>query len=245
MRSTSSEQSARAIAEELKGQTGRDHPAIHGDTTTGDGVRRLVETASEALGGRVDVLVNNSGPFTMTPFIELSESDWDRIFDANVKAAYLATRLIAPCMRERGWGRIINISAVSTALRNHSLYGLAKNALNFLTEELAVELGPEITVNAIEPGQIVESADDIAEFDPAFVPRAIEATPAGRLVSRGEVAEIAIQLCRPAFTMVTGATIPVDGGVSVPPLLAQSGKLRYEHGDPTSPANRRPAGGCS
>ena len=84
--------------------------------------------------------------------------------------------------------------------------------MNFLTEELAVELGPEVTVNAVEPGQIVESAEDIAEFDPTFVPRAIEATPAGRLVSRAEVAEIVALLASPAFDIVTGAVVPVDGG---------------------------------
>jgi NAD(P)-dependent dehydrogenase (short-subunit alcohol dehydrogenase family) len=115
-------------------------------------------------------------------------------------------------MKSAGWGRIVNISAASYVLRNHSIYGLAKDALIFLTEELAVELGPEVTVNAVAPGQIDESAADIAEFDPTFVDRSIEATPAGRLVTRREVAEIVAALCSPTFTVVTGATIPVDGG---------------------------------
>ena len=78
--------------------------------------------------------------------------------------------------------------------------------------ELAVELGPEVTVNAVAPGQIIESAADIAEFDPTFVDRSIEATPAGRLVTRREVADIVAALCSPTFAVVTGATIPVDGG---------------------------------
>lgn len=208
----SSADAARALVERLTEETGLEHVAIQGDTTTGDGVRLLVEAAMSALDGRIDVLVNNSGPFTMSPFVELPEAEWDRILNANLKAAYLASQLVAPGMRERGWGRIVNISAVSTHLRNHSLYGLAKNAMNFLTEELAVELGPEVTVNAVEPGQIIESAADIAEFDPTFVPRAIEATPAGRLVSRAEVAEIVALIASPAFDMVTGAVIPVDGG---------------------------------
>jgi enoyl-[acyl-carrier protein] reductase III len=69
-----------------------------------------------------------------------------------------------------------------------------------------------VTVNAVAPGQIIESAADIAEFDPTFVDRAIEATPAGRLVTRREVAEIVATLCSPTFAVVTGATIPVDGG---------------------------------
>lgn len=203
---------AQELAERLTRETGRKHVALQGDVTNSDGVRRLVGSARDALGGRIDVLVNNCGPFSMTPFSELPEPEWDRIWDANVKAAYLAAQLVAPGMRAAGWGRIVNISAASYVLRNHSIYGLAKNALIFLTEEFAVELGPEITVNAVAPGQIVESAADIAEFDPTFVERAIAATPLGRLVSRREVAEIVCALCSPTFAVVTGVTIPIDGG---------------------------------
>jgi NAD(P)-dependent dehydrogenase (short-subunit alcohol dehydrogenase family) len=207
---------ARELVVRLEREMGPGHVAIQADVTKSDEVSRLVEEAAEGLGGGVDVLVNNAGPFSMTPFAELPEPEWDRIWDANVKAAYLASQLVAPRMREAGWGRIVNISAASYALRNHSIYGLAKDALRFLTEELAVELGPEVTVNAVAPGQIVESAADIAEFDPTFVDRAIEATPAGRLVTRREVADVVVALCGPAFAMVTGTTIPVDGGFRLP-----------------------------
>jgi NAD(P)-dependent dehydrogenase (short-subunit alcohol dehydrogenase family) len=207
-----SEATARALAERLGEQTGRKHYVLPGDAAKPAEVRSLVEAAVEQLGGRVDVLVNNAGPFSMTPFVELPETDWDRIWDANVKAAYLASGLVAPGMRAAGWGRIVNIAAGSVYTRNHSIYGLAKNGMVFLTEELACELGPQVTVNAIAPGQIIESAADIEEFDPGFVPRAIEATPAGRLVTRSEVAELVALMCSPAFDMVTGTTIPIDGG---------------------------------
>jgi NAD(P)-dependent dehydrogenase (short-subunit alcohol dehydrogenase family) len=202
---------AEALAERLRAETGLDHLALPGDVGNSDELRALVDRALAEL-GRVDVLVNNAGPFSMTPFAELPEAEWQRIWDTNAKAAYLASQLVAPGMRSAGWGRIVNISAGSIYLRNHSIYGLAKAALVFMTEELACELGPEITVNAIAPGQIVESAKDIEEFDPTFVPRAIEATPAGRLVTRAEVAELVALLCTPAFDMVTGMTIPLDGG---------------------------------
>jgi NAD(P)-dependent dehydrogenase (short-subunit alcohol dehydrogenase family) len=202
---------AEALAVRLRSETGRDHLALAGDVGRAEELRALVERALSEL-GRVDVLVNNAGPFSMTPFADLPEAEWDRIWDTNTKAAYLASQLVAPGMRTAGWGRIVNISAGSIYLRNHSIYGLAKEALVFMTEELACELGPEVTVNAIAPGQIAESAKDIEEFDPTFVPRAIEATPAGRLVTRAEVAELVALLCAPAFDMVTGATIPLDGG---------------------------------
>jgi NAD(P)-dependent dehydrogenase (short-subunit alcohol dehydrogenase family) len=195
-------------ARELVARLGPGHVAIGGDL---EDPMPLVATALEAL-GRIDILVHNAGPFAMTPFAEMNEGEWDTIWDINVKAAQIATRLLAPGMRAAGWGRIVLLSAGSMYLRNHSIYGLAKQALSFLAEELALELGPEITVNAVAPGQIAESADDIAEFDPSFVERAIAHTPAGRLVTRAEVAELVTALCGPSFDMVTGATLPVDGG---------------------------------
>ena len=111
-----------------------------------------------------------------------------------------------------GWGRIVNLSAGSADLRNHSIYTLAKSAIVTLTETLANELAPEILVNCVSPGQIAESADDIAEFDPSFVERATATTPLGRLVTRPEVAALVAELCGPLFAGVTGVTIPVDGG---------------------------------
>lgn len=206
-----SERTAHELAARLRADTGRPHPCVGGDLATPSGVRSIVDGALAALGS-IDVLVNNAGPFAGRPFLELAHEEWDTVLDANVKAAFLATRLVAPGMRQTGWGRVINVSAGSRYLRNHSVYGLAKDALVFLTEELACELGPEVTVNAVAPGQIAESAPDIEEFDPEFVPRAIASTPAGRLVTRAEVAELILALCSPPFDMVTGETIAIDGG---------------------------------
>jgi NAD(P)-dependent dehydrogenase (short-subunit alcohol dehydrogenase family) len=207
-----SEDAAAALVRDLEATTGRGHTAVGGDVSDPDSIRRMVAEAIERLGGGIDVLINNAGPFSMTPYVELSEEEWDRIWDTNVKACYLTCRLVARGMRERGWGRIVNVSAGSAYLRNHSIYGLAKHAVIFLTEELAVELGPEVTVNAVAPGQIAESAADIAAHDPTFVERAIRHTPLGRLVTRGEVAELVAVMLSPAFDMITGVTIPVDGG---------------------------------
>jgi NAD(P)-dependent dehydrogenase (short-subunit alcohol dehydrogenase family) len=136
--------------------------------------------------------------------------------NANLRAAYLCAQQVAPGMNARGWGRIMNISAGSAFLRNHSVYGLAKAAIIFLTEALAIELAPGVTVNAIAPGQIAESAPDISEYDPTFVERAIRITPTGRLVSRADVARMMVALCAPAFDMVTGLTLPLDGGARLP-----------------------------
>lgn len=191
------------------------HVLVTGDLADGDDVRRLVGEALEHV-GVVDVLVNNAGPFAMDPFAEMTEETWDTVVDVNLKAAYLLCQAVVPGMRAAGWGRVVNISAGSAYIRNHSVYTLAKRALVTLTEELAVELAPEITVNAVAPGQIAESAEDIAEFDPTFVERAIDWTPLRRLVTRAEVAALVAELCGPAFASVTGATIPIDGGWRLP-----------------------------
>jgi len=202
---------SRATAEHLiAGFPPGNHAAVHGDTSHEDGIRAMIDAAATAAPGPIDVLVNNSGPFAMDPFVDLEPSEWDRIWTANVKAAYLASRLLVPAMK--GWGRIVNVSAGSAYLRNHSIYTLAKDALITFTEALAVEVAPDVNVNCVAPGQIAESAHDMADFDPSFVERATRATPLGRLVTRDEVAGIVAELCGPRFDVVTGVTIPIDGG---------------------------------
>jgi NAD(P)-dependent dehydrogenase (short-subunit alcohol dehydrogenase family) len=190
------------------------HPAyaVPGDLSVGSQARSVVEQAIDRLGGRIDVLVNNAGPFNADPFVKLTEAEWDRIMNVNLKAAYLAAQAVAPGMQSAGWGRIINMAAGSAFIRNHGVYGLAKGAVILLTEELALELGPEITVNAVAPGQIAESGPDISAIDPTFIERAIAHSPGGRLVTRREVANVIVWLCSPAADLITGHTIPIDAG---------------------------------
>jgi len=208
-------QQSRDLAEALiAGLPPGRHVCVPGDLSHTDGIVAMVDAAVEAAPGTIDIVVNNSGPFSMVPFVSLEPVEWDRIWTANVKAAYLTSKMLIPAMD--GWGRVVNVSAGSAYLRNHSIYTLAKDALITFTEALAVEVAPTVTVNCVAPGQIAESADDMAAFDPTFVERAIEATPLGRLVSRDEVAGIVVELCGPRFAAVTGVTIPVDGGGHLP-----------------------------
>lgn len=207
----SSQSEANDLVAELAAINSLGHRAFQANLANSTEVYALCADA-QAEFGTIDILINNVGPFSMEPFIELDESEWDRVWDVNVKAAYLCVKSLASGMIEAGWGRIVNVSAGSAYIRNHSIYTLAKQALTTLTEELALELGPSINVNAIAPGQIAESADDIADFDPTFVERAISWTPAGRLATRREVAYIVAELCDTPYDIVTGATIPIDGG---------------------------------
>ena len=105
------------------------------------------------------------------------------------------------------------MAAGSAFIRTHSIYGLAKSSVMHLTESLAVELGPEVTVNAIAPGQILESAAIMDTFEPGFSEEEIQAAPLKRLVTRPEVADMMALICiSPAMQCVTGHTFVVDGG---------------------------------
>lgn len=189
--------------------------AIPADVTKSSEVSRMCREAVEAL-GRIDIVVNNAGPFSKDPYLELEEDIYDLVMDANVKAIYLTTRELAPQMKANGWGRIVNMCAGSAFVRNHGVYGLAKAGVKILTEELALELGPEITVNAISPGQIFESLPDIHRFDPTFGERYTAKACLKRLVTRSEIANIIALICTTPFDTMTGMTIRVDGGAEIP-----------------------------
>ena len=186
--------------------------AFAADVARSDDVRRLVSDVTGAL-GPVAVLVNNAGPFNDTPFHALAEADWEYVMAANLKAVYLATQLVAPDMRRAGWGRIVSIGATSAFVRSHSVYGLAKAALLHLTESLAVELAPAITVNAVVPSQIASPRTDRL---PDYKARAIAATPLGRLVTQEEIARMVVLLCSRDFDFVTGQRLVLDGGRTLP-----------------------------
>lgn len=186
--------------------------AFQADVARSDDLRGLVDAVTRAL-GPVSVLVNNAGPFADTPLRTLAENDWDYIMDANLKAVWLAAQRVAPGMERLGWGRIVNLGATSGLARSHSVYGLAKGALLHLTESLAVELAPTITVNAVVPSQIASARTDRM---PAYKAAAIAATPLGRLVTEAEIGRMVALLCSPAFDFVTGRAIVMDGGRSIP-----------------------------
>ena len=188
--------------------------AIPADLSSAAQIARLCREALERF-GRIDILVNNAGPFNMDPFLQLSEKTWNLVMDVNLKAVYLMAKELAPQMKSGGWGRIINMCAGSAYVRNHGVYTLAKAGVKMITEQLALELGPEITVNAIAPGQIYESLPVIHEYDPTFGERYKARAPLDRLVTRKEIAAIIARLCLPEFDTMTGVTLKVDGGAEL------------------------------
>ena len=187
------------------------------DTRFDDQVKKMI-TDVFSLFGSVDILVNCAAmPASGTSRIDSFEGeDLMEQIDVKVSGYLRCAKYASKYMKDNGWGRIINISAGSADVRNHSVYSLANSGVRFITECLALELGPEVATNAISPGQIKESAPDISEFDPTFVENTIRHTPMGRLVTRQEIARVAVLLCSQVFNSVTGQTIRMDGGKAFP-----------------------------
>lgn len=186
--------------------------AFQADVALADDVRRLVGEVEAALGS-VSVLVNNAGPFADTAFRSLTERDWDYVMNANLRSVFLASQRVLPGMEKLRWGRIVNLGATSGLVRSHSVYGLAKAALLHLTESMAVEFAPHVTVNAVVPSQIASARTDRM---PDYKAAAIAATPLKRLVTQPEIARMVALMCSPVFDFVTGRAIIMDGGRSIP-----------------------------
>jgi len=202
---------ADAVAEAIRA-AGGEAATVQADLAVSGDVRRLVAQVDARL-GPVSVLVNAAGPFADTTFRTLTERDWDYVMTTNLKAVFLASQLVLPGMERLGWGRIVNLGATSALVRSHSVYGLAKAALLHLTESMAVDFAPHVTVNAVVPSQIASARTDRM---PAYKAAAIAATPLGRLVTQPEIARMVALVCSPAFDFVTGRAIVLDGGRSLP-----------------------------
>jgi 3-oxoacyl-[acyl-carrier protein] reductase len=181
-------------------------------------VARMVD-AVVARHGRIDVLVNNASIFStlaMRPFTEIPLEEWDRVLRVNVTGTFLCARAVAPHMRERGWGRIVNVSsaAVTMGRPNYLHYTTSKAAVIGMTRSLARELGPHgITVNAVLPGATdteVERATVTAQQKAAMI--AMRAVP--REETPEDLVGTVLYLASEASAFVTGQSLTVDGGLT-------------------------------
>jgi NAD(P)-dependent dehydrogenase (short-subunit alcohol dehydrogenase family) len=182
--------------------------ALKADARDDAQIEATVKETVAAL-GRLDILINMASTYVKTE--NPTETDWNDAIDSNAKSAFLFATHAAPAMRQHGGGRIVNISdwlpiSGRPRYKGYVPYYTSKAAVAALTESLALELAPEILVNAIAPGPILAPPDFTAEE----TARVIEATPLRRWGGAEEIARAALFLIETEF--VTGECLRVDGG---------------------------------
>jgi NAD(P)-dependent dehydrogenase (short-subunit alcohol dehydrogenase family) len=200
---------AEATATAVRG-LGRKAAIVQADLAVPDDCRRLVRESVEAL-GRLDVLFHLASVYQRIPYDELTDADWERVLAVDLRAAHLCVQAAVPHLRAGGRGRIVTFAdwiAASGRPRytGYLPYYVAKAAVVALTEVLALELAPEILVNAIAPGPVL-APPETPDEELAAVERA---TPLGRWGGEEEIVKAALFLVETDF--VTGETIRVDGG---------------------------------
>jgi len=167
--------------------------------------------------GPVTVLVNNAGITGFTPFEELTDEEWDRMMEINLKGTFIVTQVVLPDMKAAGWGRIVNISSSSaqTGAINMAHYSASKGAVVTLTRTLAQELGPlGITVNNIPPGSIMHTLMSEANRERFQFPveELLRTLPVRRTGEPEDIANACAWLVSEDSGYVTGQTIGVNGG---------------------------------
>ena len=171
--------------------------------------------------GRLDVLVNNAGALLVADAAETSEEEWDRLMDVNLKGPFLVSREAVKQMRRNGGGAIVNIGSVLglVAMPKRAAYAASKGGLVLLTKAMALDHAAEsIRVNCICPSIVdTELVQGLfaTQADPEAARRArAQAIPLGRFGQPVDVAQLAVFLASDESSWITGAAIPVDGGLT-------------------------------
>jgi 3-hydroxybutyrate dehydrogenase len=196
------------------------------DLRNPDDIARMVTAASDAFGG-VDILINNAVVRHTAPVEEFPLDDWDEGIAVNLSAAFHTIRLAVPGMKQRNWGRIINVSSIYglRGARNRVGYVTTKTALIGMTRAVALEtLGHNITCNAVCPGTTETPVHDAtiqetmardglsrADSERRFL---TGKQPSGRFITAEHVAALMVFLCGTDGGDITGAVLPIDGGWS-------------------------------
>jgi NAD(P)-dependent dehydrogenase (short-subunit alcohol dehydrogenase family) len=197
---------AEEVVREIRGG-GRRSISLQADVSLRADVQKMFAAAEKEF-GRLDILVNNAGMFFAARFEELTDEQWDRIMNANLKSQFLCAQAAAPIMRKQGRGRIINLTSLGGILPwpAYTHYCVSKAGAIMLTKCLARALGPEILVNSIAPGTIQFPGE---APDEDFIKR----VPLHRVGTGDDIAGAVAYLATADF--VTGQIIAVDGGRSL------------------------------
>ncbi|MDY0041068.1 MAG: 3-oxoacyl-ACP reductase family protein [Desulforhabdus sp.] len=186
--------------------SGRRAIAVQADVSQSSEVSRMVEKVEREL-GKIDILVNNAGIIHRDRLENIREEDWDRVISVNLKSVFLVTQAVLPGMRQRRWGRIINLSSVAaqTGGVTGPPYVASKAGIWGLTHSYAALLVKEgITVNTVAPALIDTEMLSNLTVKPEFI-------PVGRFGTVQEVAEVIVMLAKNGY--MTGQTISANGGL--------------------------------
>jgi len=205
---------AQAVVADIQGRGG-EAILVMADVSQAEGAQRLADTAFHHF-GQVDILVNNAGVARDGLVVRLSEADWDRVLDVDLKGAFLCTRAVLKYMLRQRWGRIINITSVVGLMGNpgQANYAAAKAGLLGLTRAVAREVASRgITANAVAPGFI--ETDMTRALAPQLQEDIRGHIPLGHFGSPEDVAHAVAFLAAPEAAYITGQVVCVDGGLAM------------------------------
>lgn len=206
------EAAGRATAERLKGRF------IATDISKKTDAEHAVNEAVKAFGG-LDIIVQNAGIFPWTLIENIEPEEWDSVMAVNLKGTYLAARAALPVMKAKKYGRMIFTSSITgprVSSPGHGHYSASKAGINGFIKAAALEFsGYGITVNGIEPGNILTEGMKMHR-SATFIKTMEDAVPLGRLGTPRDIANAALFLASDDASYITGTTIIVDGGQTLP-----------------------------
>ncbi len=208
------EERAKEAVEKIKADGGEAMYVV-ADMSKKEDIENVVDETVEKY-GTVDIVFNNAGAITYKNTMEIDLEEWNRIYAINVTSHLIMAQKVAPIMKEKGEGYIVNTGSIAgtSARWGLSAYATTKHAVSGLTKALARDLGPEIRVNAILPGAInSEMLDSAGGADGDAVAPMKDMSPLGRIGQGREIGEAALFLATPQSSFITGQLIRVDGGV--------------------------------
>ncbi len=205
---------AKEVVDQIKAE-GFEATYVVVDMSRPENLKKIVDTTL-ATYGTVDILFNNAGKLSTDDLSTISLDEWNETFTVNVTGPLYLTQLVAPIMKKKGKGVIINTGSVAGAHAHYGApaYTTSKHALNGLTKRMAIELGPEVRVNGILPGAIMTAmVDSVGGYDAV---KPLEEASVLKMVGQPEhIATVALFLASDDSAFVSGQLLRVDGGLDL------------------------------